>query len=97
MPQNIQAHGDGEQSGEQRNQILFVPHKLFGAFLHKASLNSILLLLLSIFLSAVLPVSLQRHLEYIVDINHSTVFSHLISTKPVAVFSFFFGHGPKRF
>jgi len=51
-----------------------------------ASLNSILLLLVSIALGATLSISSQRHIEYILDLNFTMVFSHLVSTKPVARF-----------
>jgi len=37
-------------------------------------------------LGATLSVSLQRHLEYILDLNRTTAFSHLVSTKPEARF-----------
>jgi len=45
-----------------------------------------LLLLASISLGAILSVSSQRHVEYILVINRSTAFSHLVSTNPVARF-----------
>jgi len=33
MLQHIRARCDGEHPGEPPNQIMFVPHKLFGTFL----------------------------------------------------------------
>jgi len=36
-------------------------------------------------LGAISSVSSQRHLEHIVDLNRSTMFRHLLSTKPAAV------------
>jgi len=51
-----------------------------------ASLNSILLLLVSISVGATLLVSSQRHLEYILDLSRTTAFSHLVCNKPVARF-----------
>jgi len=51
-----------------------------------ASLNPILLLLVSISFGAILSVASQRHLEYILDLNRSTVLSHMVSTMPVTGF-----------
>jgi len=51
-----------------------------------ASFNSILPLLVCISLGATLSVSSQRHIEYILDLNRTTAFSHLVSTKSIARF-----------
>jgi len=49
-------------------------------------MNSIIPLLISVSLGATLSVSSQRYIEYILDLNRTTAFSHAVSTKPVARF-----------
>ena len=89
---HIRARCDGELWRALPTQVLFCSQQTFwhisthSIIIIIASLSSILLLLVSIFLGATLSTSSQRHLGYILDLNCTTALDHLVSNKPVASF-----------